>query len=100
MVPPPDVVDYPIAHPEICLSCNAVAPKSLADHAPTCQLVKRKAAERENIDRMLKRYKPKNTSGHQRLNKPGNCKVCGEKAASLLSHLRICKGRPTPDAQP
>lgn len=60
--------------------------------------MKRKAAERENIERMLKRYKPKNVSGHQRLNKPGNCKLCGEKAASLLSHLRTCKGRPAPGA--
>ena len=49
---------------------------------------------------MLKRYKPKNTSGHQRLNKPGNCKTCGEKVTSLLSHLRSCKGRPAPDAPP
>lgn len=84
--------------PDICLSCNAIEPRSLADHAPTCQFVKRKAAERGDIDRLLKRYKPKNASGHQRLNKPGNCKACGEKTTSLLSHLRVCKGRPASDA--
>lgn len=70
----------------------------MADHAPTCQFVKRKAAQREDIDRILKRYKPKNTSGVQRVNKPGNCKVCGERVVSLLGHLRVCKGRPPLDA--
>jgi hypothetical protein len=28
------------------------------------------------------------------VNKPGNCKACGEKVVSLLGHLRTCKGRP------
>jgi hypothetical protein len=77
----------------MCLSCNAIEPKSLADHAPTCHLVKRKTAERDGIDRLLKGYKPKGTAGVQRVNKPGNCKRCGEKVSSLLSHMRACKGR-------
>ena len=84
--------------PRICLSCNAVEPKSLADHAPTCQFVKRKKVERDDINRVLKRYTPKSTSGHQRVNKPGNCKLCGEKVVSLLGHLRACKGRPAAGA--
>jgi hypothetical protein len=77
----------------MCLSCNAIEPKDLSDHAPTCQFVKRKAAERGDIDRLLKRYKTKGTSGVQRLNKPGDCKLCGEKVTSLLGHMRACKGR-------
>jgi hypothetical protein len=77
----------------MCLSCNAIEPKSLADHAPTCPQVKRKAAERDGIDRLLKSYKPKGTAGVQRVNKPGNCKLCGERVQSLLGHLRVCKGR-------
>jgi hypothetical protein len=79
--------------PRLCLSCNAVEPKTLADHAPTCQFVKRKDAERSGIDRLLKRYKPKGSAGVQRVNKPGNCKLCGESVKSLLGHLRVCKGR-------
>lgn len=90
----PDLVDWLIEHPRICLSCNAHEPKTLADHKPTCQLVRRKNAERDDVNRVLKRYKPKNTSGHQRVNKPGNCRACGEKVVSLLGHLRVCKGRP------
>lgn len=74
-------------------------PKSLADHAPTCRLVKRRNAERSDISRVLKRYRPKGSSGVQRVNKPGNCKACGERVASLLGHLRVCKGRP-PEAAP
>jgi hypothetical protein len=88
------LVDWDIEHPRICLSCNAIEPKTLADHKPTCHLVKRKNAERDDMNRLLKRYKPKNTSGHQRVNKPGDCKACGQKVVSLLGHLRVCKGRP------
>ncbi len=61
-------------------------PKSLADHAPTCQFVKRRNAERADIKRILKRYKPKGASG--------KCPACGERVVSLLGHLRACKGRP------
>lgn len=82
----------------MCFQCHAVAPKTLADHAPTCPLVKKKAAERDGLNRLLKRYKPKSTGGVQRVNKPGNCKACGEKVVSLLGHLRHCKGRPNPPA--
>ena len=88
--------------PKTCFRCNALDHGRLSDHKPNCPVVREKEEKARKLTTMVNRYRQRNKSvsdrGYGRLNKPGNCKQCGEKVASLLTHLGKCKGRPAPDA--
>ncbi|HAZ07283.1 MAG TPA: hypothetical protein DCZ01_01900 [Elusimicrobia bacterium] len=88
--------------PKTCFRCNAVDHGKLSDHKPNCPVVKEEEEKKRKISTMVNRYRQRNKSvsdrGYGRLNKPGNCKQCGEKVSSLLTHLGKCRGRPAPDA--
>jgi hypothetical protein len=81
--------------PAFCFRCNAENPKTLADHAPNCPLVKEKNEKAQTLSKLINRFKQKNKSGetgYGRLNKGGVCKRCGEKVRSMLTHMSKCTG--------
>lgn len=81
---------------KICFRCNAVNVVKLSDHKPECPLLRDKKDRAKDIKDLVNRYSHKNkASGDRslgRINKPGHCRRCGEKVASLLTHMRACKG--------
>ncbi len=87
-----------------CFRCNAVDTGKLSDHKPNCPVVKEKEEKARKITTLVNRYRQKNKSvterGYGRLNKPGDCKQCGEQVTSLLTHLGKCQGRPAPKIPP
>jgi hypothetical protein len=73
-------------------------PKKLSDHKPECPLVRDKTERAKNIKDLVNRFHHKNKArgvgSLSRIDKPGHCKRCGEKAGNLLAHLRACKPKP------
>jgi len=90
---------------KICFRCNAVNVVKLSDHKPECPLLRDKKERANDIRDLVNRYSHKNKASGKgslgRVNKPGYCKRCGEKATSLLTHISVCKGaEPTPPTTP
>jgi len=89
---------------KICFRCNAVNVVKLSDHKPECPLLKDRKDRADGVKDIINRYSHKNKAaskgGLGRVNKPGYCKRCGEKVASLLTHMSACKGRPEPTPPP
>ncbi len=83
---------------KICFRCNAVNVVKLSDHKPECPLIQDKQARAKSIKDVVNRYNHKNkaanVTGLSRVDKPGYCKRCGEKAGHLLTHMRTCKPKP------
>lgn len=83
---------------KICFRCNAVNVVRLSDHKPECPVVRDKTERAKDVKNLVNRYNHKNKAAGDRslgrVNKPGYCKRCGEKVASLLTHLSACKGAP------
>ena len=83
---------------KICFRCNAVNVVKLSDHKPECPLLRDKKDRAKGIKDIVNRYNHKNKAANagnlSRVDKPGYCKRCGEKAGHLLTHMRVCK--PTP----
>ncbi|MBI4061900.1 MAG: hypothetical protein HY403_10760 [Elusimicrobia bacterium] len=88
---------------KICFRCNAVGVARLSDHKPECPLLRDKKDRAKSIKDIVNRYNHKNKAAGDRslgrINKPGYCKRCGEKVASLLTHLSACKGADAPPTQ-
>lgn len=89
---------------KICFRCNAVGVVKLSDHKPECPLLRDKKERAKGIKDLVNRYNHKNKASRDRslgrINKPGHCKRCGEQVASLLTHLRACKGADAASAPP
>ena len=67
----------------------------LSDHKPECPLLRDKKDRAKGIKDIVNRYNHKNKAASagtlSRVDKPGYCKRCGEKAGHLLTHMRTCK---------
>lgn len=89
---------YTLYAVKICFRCNAVNVVKLSDHKPECPLLRDKSDRAKSIKDLVNRFhhknKAKSGSGLSRIDKPGYCKRCGEKAGNLLTHLRTCKPKP------
>lgn len=81
---------------KICFRCNAVNVVKLSDHKTNCPLLRDKKDQAKDIKDLVNRYNHKNKAAGDRslgrINTSGRCKRCGEKVASLLTHMSACKG--------